>query len=129
MVRDALTGHGRRGAKRHATEEPGGGRAGGGESRPESPTGVDGPHRQTRLLEGDPQVVRMAGGGQGVAQADEAVLVQPEQALVEGLHAVVLALGDDLLELVGLVRVHALVEGTARGHAYLDGRDPDLPVD
>ena len=33
-----------------------------------------------------------------------------EQALVERLHAVVLALGDDLLDLVGLVGVHDLVE-------------------
>src|ERR1044072_8573892 len=65
--------------------------------------------RESRLLEGDPQVVRMAGGGQRIAQADEPVLVQGEEALVEGLHPVVLALGDDLIELVRLARVPDLV--------------------
>ena len=53
------------------------------------------------------------------AQLDQAVAVDAEQALVEGLHAVVLALGDDVLDLVRLVGVHDLVEDPA-------GRDEDL---
>ena len=52
------------------------------------------------------------------------VLVEAEQALVEGLHAVVLALGDDLLDLVRLVGVHDLVEDPAGRHEHLDRRRP-----
>ena len=47
----------------------------------------------------------------------------PEQALVERLHAVVLALGDDLLDLVGLVGVHDLVEDATGRHEDLHRRD------
>ena len=53
-----------------------------------------------------------------------AVLVQAEQALVERLHAVVLALGDDLLDLVRLVGVDDLVEHAAGRHEHLDRRRP-----
>ena len=59
-----------------------------------------------------------------LAQVDRAALVQREQALVERLHPVVLAVGDDLLDLVRLFRVHDLVEHPARRDEHLDGRHP-----
>ena len=59
-----------------------------------------------------------------LAQVDRPVLVQAEQALVERLHAVVLAFGDDALDLVRLVGVHDLVEHATRRHEHFDRGRP-----
>src|SRR5262249_44120725 len=65
-------------------------------------------HRE--LLDHQTEVVWGGRGGERFAQLDEPLFVEAQQALVEGLHAVVLALGDDRLDLVGLVGPHDLVE-------------------
>src|SRR4029077_11062817 len=76
------------------------------------------------LLDHQAQVVRAGRRGERLAQLDHALAVDAQQALIEGLHAVVLALGDDLLDLVGLVGVHDLVEDAARRHEDLDRGHP-----
>src|SRR3954471_3361452 len=51
------------------------------------------------------EVVRARGAAHGVGLVDAAGLQMVEQRLVEGLHAVVLALGDDGRQRAGLLRV------------------------
>ena len=55
---------------------------------------------------------------------DRPVCVEVQQALVERLHPVVLAVGDDLLELVGLRRVGDLVEDATGRDEHLHRRAP-----
>src|SRR5439155_14566214 len=88
---------------------------------PDRNTGPEAPAllgaEEPRLLERDAEVVRVGRSRHRAAEIDHAVLVEVEQALVERLHAVVLAVGDDLLDrLASLVRVHDAVEDSTRVH-------------
>src|SRR5947208_8298128 len=72
------------------------------------------------------EVVRAAGAADRVGEVDPAAFEVPEEGLVEGLHAVVLALGDDLRQLAGLLGVDDHVPDPA-GHAQdLAGGDAAL---
>ena len=72
--------------------------------------------------------MRARGGGHGVLDRDPTGLVVLEQRLVEGLHAVVLALGDDLAQAVGLVGVEDHVVRAAGHPEDLAHRDTALAV-
>src|SRR5438552_18451232 len=72
------------------------------ESRGSAGAGAD----QAALLEHDLEVVGVGGGHHRPAQLDLPLLVELDQRLVEGEHAVVLALGDDLVDVAGTGRVH-----------------------
>ena len=75
------------------------------------------------LLQLEAEVVGVRADREGVAEGDQAVLVEVEQALVEGLHAVVLALGDHLFDRVRLLGVDDAVEDAAGHHQHLGRRD------
>ena len=72
--------------------------------------------------------MRVGGDAHGVPQRDQAVLVEVEEALVEGLHAVVLALGDDLLDGLGALRVDDALEDAAGHHHHFRRRHAARPV-
>src|SRR5882724_11254289 len=60
--------------------------------------------RQRVLLDEEPEVVGTARCRQRLPEIDRAPLVERQQALIERLHPVVLAVGDDLVDLVRLFR-------------------------
>src|SRR5579871_1466040 len=83
---------------------------------------------QALLLESDAEVVRVRRRRQRVPQGDQTVLEQVEQRLVEGLHAVVLALGDDLLNRLLVIGLEDAVEDPSRHHHDFNRRHPALAV-
>ena len=78
--------------------------------------------RHRPLLDHEAQVVGARRRRHRLAQLDHARRVEVEEALVEGLHAVELALGDDLFDLVRLFGVDDLVEHAARRDQHLHRR-------
>ena len=67
------------------------------------------------------EVVRAAGDLGRVAERDQAFLVQIEERLIEGLHAVEVAFLDGVADQHGLVGVQDEVADPVRGHHDLDG--------
>src|ERR687897_3733 len=69
------------------------------------------------------EVLRAAGDPDGLLVIDPVFFDQFQQGLVEGLHAIVLALHDGLLDLAGLRRVHDEVPDAPCGdHHLAEGR-------
>ena len=79
-------------------------------------------------VERDPQVFGPGARGEGVLEADEAVPHEVEQRLIQRLHAVVVALGQHLLELVDPHRVGDAVDDLRGAREDLDGRHAALAV-
>src|SRR6266536_1875577 len=79
---------------------------------------------QPRLLQHQHEVVGLRGGPKGVVHGDQSLPHHAQQGLIEGLHPVVVAVGDDLVDLGGSVRVQDPVGDAAVVDHDLDGGDP-----
>ena len=74
------------------------------------------------------EIMGMGGRTEGVGHGDETPLEQTQQTLVEGLHAVEVALLDGRVDVVGLGRVQDHVADAAGHHHDLDGGHAALAV-
>src|SRR5437764_14525100 len=78
-------------------------------------------------VEGDAQVVEVGGAEGGALHVDDALLDELGQMLVEGLHAVVLAVGDDLGDVAAQLGLgDALGDAPVGGHDLKGGDPPGL---
>ena len=78
--------------------------------------------------ERDAQVLGPGRGGQGVLEADQPVLDEIDERLLQRLHAVVLAVAEHLLELVESDRVGDAVDDLGGAGEDLDRRRAALAV-
>src|SRR5437667_4619484 len=79
---------------------------------------------QPRLLQHQHEVVGLGRGPQGVVHGDQPLPHHAQQGLIERLHPVVVAVGDDLVDLGGPVGVQDPVGDAAVVDHDLDGGDP-----
>src|SRR3954469_6033049 len=79
-------------------------------------------------VEGDAQVVEAGGAQGGALHVDDALLDELDEVLVEGLHAVVLAVGDDLGDVAAELWLGDALGDATVGDHDLEGGDPTFLV-